>query len=1032
MLTVKLTYFGVFQIEVNGQLVTNFRTEKTAALLAYLVLEGQTPISRDRITDLLWHGYQKKAAQTSLRVALTHLRQLLAPMQPIKATHKQIYFDSTGLSMGSDVAALTEVVSAQAQPFSAQQITQRLTLYRGEFLDGWELIDSAPFQEWLQQRRVYYQTMVANLRHRLTSLPHKVSRPYQHNLPRRPTPLFGHTANLIQLRTLLLDLQHPLITLTGEGGIGKTRLALAAAWSFVETSDAYNQLFADGLWFVPLSDLNATADLTDALVAAIGIACGISFTTTVPLTTQLISWLRTKALLLILDSFEQVIAASPWLNSILQAAPQVKILVTSRQRLNLQAAMVAPVQELAVPAPDLTVAELLTYPSVQLFVERGQRVRPNFRLQPGNAAAVAQICRKMAGLPLGIELAATLLLLYSAEQITAQLAVEALTVNAAWLDWPARHQSIAEVLNTSWRLLTSEEAALLARLAVIKGKFTLAEATTIGAAQPATLFALVDKSLLRQTVDEERFAMHDLVRDYAFHQLQQQPAQVAATHRRHAAYYLAMVAAEEAALPNTQTAQIRLMRQIDNIRAAWAWSVAQGEVALWAPASDGLIWFYRVVGFSQEAVTALQAAVTALRAHLATTACCAHYQPLLARLLVGVAEFSPYAEREPLLREALDWSERSGDADSRSLTYYEMATLYHIQGNFTTMLVCAQQAQHWAQQSEQPLRQLDSLHSLALAYYCHSDFTAVFAEINEIETKLKHTSNRYRESFILVYVGRFYIELEEYGKALHSLRRAFIGSWLVKPPHLHAVRIQLGKLYSVLGLFATAQMLYHQGLAFYEQGNNFFQQFHAQHGLGSHYYTTGNLPLALHHLRAAHQLTQQHNMLHFEHVVLVDLGYTLTSLNADQAATCFEQAIRLGEPKHRYSTVGRAYVGLAKLALRNNNKVLARRVIEKALTQWHQGRTDRAELRLFYWHCYEVLQALGDPRAQAVLHQGYLQLMQEADTLSDPYLRRSFLENVPINRALLTAAQAGKGSQFSAAGLKAQSGVQTESVSAPV
>lgn len=1005
----KLTYFGAFQLEVNGQLITNFRTEKTAALLAYLVLEGQSPLPRTRIMDLLWHGYQRKAAQTSLRVALTHLRQMLGPTSPIKTTHKHIHFDGTDILLSSDVAALTEVANAQAEPFSAQQIMQRLALYRGEFLEGWEMVDSAPFQEWLQQRRAYYQNMIVNLRRRVTPLPSQTPRPYQHNLPRRPTPLFGHTTALAQLYTLLLDPRYPLITLIGEGGVGKTRLALAAASAILDTVPSDQpQPFSDGLWFVSLNDLLPTADLPDKLATAIGIACGISFTATAPLTVQLNNWLSTKSLLLILDSFEHLMAANTWLHSLIEVSPQSKILVTSRQRLNLQAAVVLPVYELAIPNTDhtLTVEQLLTYPSAQLFVERGQRVRPTFRLHTGNVADVAQICRQMAGLPLGIELAATLLLLYSPAQIAAQLRVNALTLRAEWLDWPVRHHSIEEVLTTSWRLLSTDETTLLARLAVIKGDFILEEAITIGDAQPATLFALVDKSLLRQLGDNDtRFTMHDLVRDYALRQLRQQPTLEMATYRRHAAYYLAMVAAEETALPNTRTAQTRLMSQLDNIRAAWAWSVAQGEVALWAKASRGLIWFYRMVGFSQEAFATLQTAANALRAYLAATPDAKQYQSLLACLLVGVAEFCPYAEREQLLQEALSWSERSQDTNSRSLAYYEMSTLARIRGDFQAMLAYAQQAHVWAQQSGQPQLQLFSLHSLAMAYYFQGDFTTVLTLADELKNKLKRTPNRDIESYMLTNLGHLYTSIENYGTALHSLRQAFFSCWHLKPPAINQVRMRLAKLYGEVGLFDTAQMLYHQSISYFEQSQDFYWHVLCQHGLGYNHYVIGNLPLALHHLNIAHQLTRQHTIPYIEHVVLIDLGYALTALGADQAATCFEQAIHLGKPRQRYSTISRAYIGLAKLALQANDKEQAQRAMDEAVRQWHKGRTDRADPRRYYWHGYEVLRALGDPRAQTFLQEGYTHLMQAANTLNDPLLQHSFLTAVPFNCALLTAAR---------------------------
>lgn len=1010
MLNLKLTYLGAFQIEVNGQLINNFRTEKTAALLAYLVLEGQSPVLRHQLTDLLWHGYEKKAAQTSLRVALTYLRQMLAPAEPIKATHKHIYFDDTDVVIWSDVGALTETASLQGEQLSAQQLTERLALYRGEFLEGWEQVDSVPFQEWLQQRRVYYQSMAANLGRRLTPLLNKGFRPQLHNLPRRVTPLFGYTAALTQLRALLLNFQHPLITLIGEGGIGKTRLTLAAAWSLLEvTLGGQPSPFPDGLWFVPLNDLVPTADLPDKLAAAIGTACGCSFATTTSVSAQLYAWLRTKSLLLILDSFEHLIAASTWLHSLLQTAPQVKILVTSRQRLNLPVAVVFPVYELATPAaePSLTMVDHLTLPSVQLFLERGQRVRPGFHLQPGNAADVAQICRQMAGIPLAIELAASLLLLYTPAQIAAQLATASLTLRSEWVDLPARHQSIEAVLAASWHLLSAAEAALLARLAVIKGCFPLAAATTIGVTAPDTFFALVDKSLLRQAAQAECFTMHDLVRHYALRQLQQQPADELATRRRHAVYYLDMVAAEAHALPNVPAAQKQLLAELENVRAAWHWSVDQGEVAIWAKASDGLLCFYRMMGFSQEAVTALHAAATALRAHRAVIVEAAPYQALLARLLVGLVHFMPYAEGELLLREALDWSERSGDADSQSMTYQEMAALARLRGDFSAMLTYAQQAYAWAQRSGQPQRELASLHGLAMAYYFQNDVTSLLAMVDELQVKLKQTPNRELESVLLTNLGHLYTEQGNYGKALSNLRYAFVGNLLLKPSANHEVRLRLARLYYEVGLFDAARILYHHTLAYFEHEHNFYEQVVAHYGLGCLQYTTGNLALAREHLNAAHQLTRQHAMPYFEHIVLLDLGYTLATRDTAQATACFEEAIRLGEPKQWYSTVGRAYLGFAQLALQQNEQVQAAAAVECALTQWYKGHPDRAEPCHFYWHCYTVLQTLGDPRAPAILQQGYTALLQRAETLINPLLRRAFLENVPVNRALAVAVQAG-------------------------
>ena len=360
-------------------------------------------------------------------------------------------------------------------------------------------------------------------------------------LPAPATPLVGREREAAAVEDLVVRAGARLVTLTGPGGVGKTRLA-------VEAAQRLGPGFADGVRFVELASVSS-ADLVAAAVAT-----GLGLTTTGDkLITDLQSYLRARRLLLVLDNFEQVVGAAPLLAELLGAAPGVVVLVTSRVVLRLSGEHEFPVPPLPVPpagsSPDPE--ELERYASVALFTERAHAADPGFELTGGNAEAVAEICRRLDGLPLAIELAAARVRLLPPQALLPRLGQQLSLLTSGARDLPERQRTLRSTLDWSYGLLSASEQVLFARLGVFAGPFSLPAAEAVGADSPDpgqakepglvldTLGSLVDSSLVQADArgGEPRFALLETIREYALERLGDGNSVQA--HDRHAAYFLA-------------------------------------------------------------------------------------------------------------------------------------------------------------------------------------------------------------------------------------------------------------------------------------------------------------------------------------------------------------------------------------------------------------------------------------------------------------------------------------------------------------
>jgi predicted ATPase len=458
--------------------------------------------------------------------------------------------------------------------------------------------------------------------------------------------------------------------------MGKSRLAHQAA------VDAAPSLL-HGAAVVSLAAVRSAAFLETAIAGTLG----LSLSGGRAARAQLVDYLREKELLLVLDNFEHLVeGGTDLILALLRAAPEVTLLVTSRERLRLQGEHLLELEGLPLPADD---AADIAGSAADLFIQRARQVRPDFAPAGDELRAIERICRLVEGLPLGVELAAAWVRLLTCREIAREIERGLAFLASSLRDAPERHSSLRAVVAHSWQALAPEERAALARLSVFRGGFGRAAAAAVAGASLLLLSALVDKSLVRQgagAASGQRFDLHEFIRQYAAERLAESAAEREAALERYGRYYAALLAGETERLkgPALNEALAAIEPEIENVRAVWDWAVERRSVPELGQALESLATFYEIRGWFLEGEAAFGRAVAALAGADQTGD--REERALLGRLLGRQAamnfRLSRYEAARELHTRSLNLAREAGDEATRLFAVTALGTVAWAQGRY--------------------------------------------------------------------------------------------------------------------------------------------------------------------------------------------------------------------------------------------------------------------------------------------------------------------------------------------------------------
>lgn len=896
----------------------------------------------------------------------------------------------------------------------------------------------------------------------------------RHNLPAQPTPLVGRVAERAEIAERLDDPDCRLVTLAGPGGSGKTRLALQAA---LDQAGA----FRDGVCFVPLS----AVDAPEFVPAALAQALGCTFADKRNPWLQLRDFLRGKEMLLVLDSCEHVLDAAAPIAELLRHAPGVRALATSRERLDVQGEWLCPIAGLPCPEPDPPPDS----EAVELFLQSARRVRPAFELTPAEVPHVANICRLVAGLPLGIELAASWLRVLSCGEIAQEIERDLDFLQTSLQDIPARHRSLRALFDSSLVLLPPAESAVFYRLSVFCGGFDRSAAEAVAGAGAAVLATLVDKSLLRRDTyagqaPAVRYELHNLLRRYAAEKLAALPADERAARERHGDYYTRRLHAYTPRLKSAaqREALAEIGAEIRNVRAAWVWAVVQGDLAALDRALESLYLFYDLRGWVQEGEAAFRHAAEALAAAAthaevvlrARALACrgwfafrldrhAEARALLAESVEALRDLpapgalafalnlsaavalalGSYPEARAASDESLALCREHGDDFGAATALNLLGRLAAAHGDYAAARERCREALALAQRAGLDAVAADSLRQLGNVAYYAGDFPEARAGYERALERYRALGNEWGESATLGNLGAV---LAREGD--HAGARAYFGRCLALKQQI-GDRRGMANVLGSLGVLLADEGDYRGARAHYEQALGLSRETGTRAGEGLVLNNLGNvfvqlgchaearahldealalrrelgdrqgegrtldgLSLLCHHagddesarIHAAQALEIARELGNHsgEGYALTHLGHALAGLGrAAEAAAAYAEALAVRREAGETHLACEPLAGLARMSLAQGDRAAALAHVEELLDALTAGGLTGAEEPLrVHLTCYEVLLACGDARAPEVLARAQRLLHEGAARLGDAALRRTFLENVPANRAL--------------------------------
>lgn len=701
------------------------------------------------------------------------------------------------------------------------------------------------------------------------------------NLPASFTPMIGREPELSELAQLLLQPSCQLLSILGPGGIGKTRLALEIAQRL---NAQQPPVFPDGIFFVQLASIEST----ELILPTIADALAISFSGPGDPAVQLLNSLRHKRLLLLLDNVEHLLEGGQLISEILQHSPGVKVMVTSRERVNLHGEWIFEIQGLPVPPPDHYTA-IESYSSVALFIQAARRSRPQFQLDEDNQAYIARICRSLDGMPLGIEMAAAWVRVLSLREIAEEIEVNLDFLTAPARNLPERHRSLRAVFDHSWKLLTDQEKRSLRQMSVFRGDFDRQAAERVAGTDLSALSALVDKSLLERAGDG-RYRLHELIRQYAYSHLQGDSQEHDETRDRHTCYYLGWVHAAEELIKNEHQneALFGFILDLDDIRWAWDWAVQRGYLDEQRLAAHPLMLIMELRNTFHEGEAFFRLAVDKARSYISNTE-------------------TDHASHEVLLGEMLS-----------------------PLGWFCFRLGYLDEAFEYIRQANSLLRKHSQTASLAINLWHYANvcwfaglFDEAFHAVTEALEIYRELNHNWGIANMIIYMGVFALEQGEYDKADQLLREGLSQARTCGDPRLISFAvIYLDQTPQSRQRYNEMKPLLEEILEYAIQTGNRYGKGVVLERMALAEQASGDTGKARQLLEQSIQLFKEIEDLWSYTRVLSHLGRLAFSVgDPEQAWQVYEQALRTAVTAHMYPNALDALAGLADvLSFKGENR----------------------------------------------------------------------------------------------------------------
>jgi predicted ATPase/DNA-binding SARP family transcriptional activator len=764
-----------------------------------------------------------------------------------------------------------------------------------------------------QTRDLYEQIRLGTLKPKAVQATPVPSAPI-HNLPVPLTPFVGREQELADLARLIADPECRCISLVGPGGVGKTRLALQAA-------DQRKNEFAEGTAIIPLASVGSV----DAVIPAIANGIGFDFYGPLDPKIQLLKYLRDKQMLLIVDNVEHLLAEesqpgsiADLLIEILQQDALIKLLVTSREALNLQGELSFEVQGLAFPGVDQTEG-LDEFSAVALFVQRARRARPGFELNDENKTGVIRLCRMVEGLPLAIELAAAWVRVLSPEEIAKEIETSLDILNAQMRDLPERHRSMRAVFDHSWQMLSTEEQEVLSKLSVFRGGFQRQAAEQVAGASLPVLSSLVIRSLLRRMVTG-RYDLHELIRQYAASNLGEDPDELHMVQERHSHYYLGLLEEKGVKLQSHDQKEVvaELTVEMDNLRTAWDWSIADLKFIPLFRVSATLWYLFEQLNWFKEGEATFQKTGEALRIYL-----------------------DEYQAKDPVLRTALN----------AMLAHWGYFTFRQGRGEEAYAILAPSAA--FLRTSTEPIAATNSLFCLGIVCWILGRYSEAEESLQESLTLARERGERWYEAMAGEFLGRVAIEQGAYNQARQYLGEALAIMRQLGDPSMTAHALSyLGRTMQILGEYSQAEKLARESLELARGIGYRTAVGLSLDGLGNVAYSQGKHQEARAFFLESASLFREMGDTHRLSRTLNHQGFNSLSLDdAAEAQNDFISALRMAHEGGFFPSALNALVGLAELEARQKTsggtfELVLYILQHPASTQETKNRAERLRVEL--------------------------------------------------------------------------------------